>query len=115
MGTYTIPRNLKGETRLLYIFSIKSLISTAIGAAIGAVFYLIIGKILAQEVAGLVILAIFAVIGFCVGTIKIPTISGLPVTKRIGGESIYEIVWRYIKFKSKKRKYSYYITKEGNK
>lgn len=34
MGTYNIPRNLKGETRLLYIFSIKSLITTAIGAAV---------------------------------------------------------------------------------
>ena len=35
MGTYTIPRNLKGETRLLLVFSVKSLITTAIGAAIG--------------------------------------------------------------------------------
>ena len=34
MGTYNIPRNLKGETRLLYIFSIKSLITTAIGAMV---------------------------------------------------------------------------------
>ena len=34
MGTYNIPRNLKGETRLLYIFSIKSLITTAIGASV---------------------------------------------------------------------------------
>ena len=41
MGTYYIPRNVKGETRLLYIFSIKSLITTAIGAFIGFIFYLI--------------------------------------------------------------------------
>lgn len=34
MGTYYIPRNYKGETRLLYIFSIKSLITTAIGAGV---------------------------------------------------------------------------------
>lgn len=38
MGTYYIPRNYKGETRILYIFSIKSLITTAIGAAIGGLF-----------------------------------------------------------------------------
>jgi len=115
MGTYTIPRNLKGETRLLIIFSVKSLITTAIGALIGAVFYLIIAKGFAQETAGLVVLGIFALIGFGVGTIKIPTISGVPLTKRIGGESIDEIVLRFIKFKMKKRKYAYYITKEGGK
>ena len=32
MGTYYIPRNYKGETRILYIFTVKSLITTAIGA-----------------------------------------------------------------------------------
>lgn len=115
MGTYTIPRNLKGETRLLIIFSIKSLITTAIGAAIGAIFYLIIGKGFGQNIAGLVILGIFGLIGFGVGTIKIPTIAGLPITKKIGGESIDEIVTRYFKFKVTKKKYAYYITKEGNK
>lgn len=115
MGTYTIPRNLKGETRLLIIFSIKSLITTAIGAAIGALFYLIIAKVFGQNTAGLIVLGVFGLIGFGVGTIKIPTIAGLPITKKIGGESIDEIVLRYFRFKNKKRKYAYYITKEGNK
>ena len=31
MGTYYIPRNYKGETRILNIFTVKSLISTVIG------------------------------------------------------------------------------------
>ena len=35
MGTYYIPRNVKGESRILYIFSVKSLITTLIGGAIG--------------------------------------------------------------------------------
>lgn len=115
MGTYTIPRNLKGETRLLVIFSIKSLITTAIGAAVGALFYLIIAKGFGQNTAGLVVLAIFGVIGFGVGTIKIPTVAGLPITKKIGGESIDEIIKRYFQFRLTKKKYSYYITKEGDK
>lgn len=115
MGTYTIPRNLKGETRLLIIFSIKSLITTAIGAAIGALFYLIIAKGFGQNTAGLVVLGIFGLIGFGVGTIKIPTIAGLPITKKIGGESIDEIVLRYFRFKNKKRRYAYYVKKEENK
>ena len=41
MGTYQIPRNYRGETRLLVIFTVKSLITTLAGAAIGALFLLI--------------------------------------------------------------------------
>lgn len=116
MGTYTIPRNLKGETRLLLIFSIKSLITTAIGAAIGGLFGpLIVGQLFGQEIAGYVVLGIFGLIGFGAGTIKIPTISGLPITKRIGGESIDEIIIRFFKFRMTKKKYAYFITKEGEK
>jgi len=115
MGTYTIPRNLKGETRLLIIFSVKSLISTAGGLLIGLLFYLLIAKGFGQETAGLVVLAIFGVLGFAAGAFNIPTIAGLPVTKKIGGEPVYEIVYRYFKFKMSKKKYSYFITKEGEK
>ena len=115
MGTYTIPRNLKGETRLLLVFSVKSLITTAIGAAIGGLLYLIIGVGFGQETAGYIVLGILGLIGFGVGTLKIPTISGLPITKKIGGESIDQIVLRYFKFKMKKRNYAYFITKEGEK
>lgn len=115
MGTYTIPRNLKGETRFLLIFSIKSLITTAIGALIGGIFYFIVAKIFGQEIAGYVVLAFFGLIGFLIGTIKIPTLSGLPITKKIGGESIDEIVIRFFKFRMTKKKYAYFITKEGEK
>lgn len=109
MGTYYIPRNYKGETRLLYIFSIKSLITTALGAIIGFVFYLIFSMINLKMV-GIIILAIFAVIGYCVGALKIPTIVGLPVTKKIGGESISDIIIRYIKFKKSRKIYTYVNT-----
>lgn len=34
MGTYNIPRNVKGEGRILFVFSGKSLIYTVIGGAI---------------------------------------------------------------------------------
>ena len=39
MGTYNIPRNVKGEGRILFIFSTKSLIYTGIGGLIGIPFY----------------------------------------------------------------------------
>lgn len=32
MGTYMIPRNTNGEGRILFIFSTKALIYTAVGA-----------------------------------------------------------------------------------
>ena len=41
MGTYYIPRNYRGESRILYIFTVKSLITTAVGAMIGSLFFFI--------------------------------------------------------------------------
>lgn len=109
MGTYYIPRNYKGETRILYIFSIKSLVTTAIGAVIGILFYLILAAV-GLKVAGIITLAVFALLGYGIGALKIPTIVGLPVTKKIGGESISDIIIRYIKFKKNRKIYTY--TKE---
>ena len=113
MGTYVIPRNLKGETRILYIFSVKSLVTTAIGAGIGSIFYLIFGLILNLHPLGITFVVILALLGFIIGTFKMPTISGIQFTKKVGGESFDEIIRRYILFRTKKKRYSYYyITKE---
>ena len=54
MGTYNLPRNVKGEGRILFIFSTKSLITTSIGGAIGLVFYLIF-KLMGLTMVGIVI------------------------------------------------------------
>lgn len=106
MGTYYIPRNVKGETRILIIFSIKSLITTLIGAAIGAILYFIL-KAMDFGTAGLIVLIVFALIGYGVGAINIPTLAGVPFTKKIGGEPLSEIIIRYIKFKKTKKVYTY--------
>lgn len=105
MGTYQIPRNYKGETRILVIFTVKSLITTLAGAGIGFLFWAMFAIVGLKKV-GTIILAVFAVIGYIVGAFKIPTIVGLPVTKKIGGESIYEIVLRYIKFNKNRKIYT---------
>ena len=43
MGSYAIPNNkLKGEGRILLIFTTKSLIYTAIGALLGTPIYIIL-------------------------------------------------------------------------
>lgn len=112
MGTYYIPRNLRGETRIFYIFTVKSLITTGIGALIGAIFFFIIGTILGEKLVGGIIMGIFALIGWAIGAIKIPTLAGLPFTKNIGGESLDEILKRYVKFKMNRRLYTYVDVKE---
>lgn len=107
MGTYYIPRNYKGESRILYIFSIKSLITTAIGAGVGSLFFGIFSMIAMKKV-GIVIMLILAGIGYVIGAVKIPTVVYLPVTKKIGGEPISEIIIRYLKFKKKRKIYTYF-------
>ncbi len=112
MGSYYIPRNLRGETRLLYIFTVKSLITTVAGALIGTVF-LFIFSLLNMSVVGIIITVLFALVGYGVGAIKIPTLAGIPITKKIGGEPLSEIIIRWIKFNKNKKMYVY--TKEENK
>ncbi len=114
MGTYMIPRNTKGEGRILFIFSTKSLIYTAIGATLGIPFYYLFG-IFKIKLVGFIIAAFFGVIGFIIGTIKIPTIQTFKITRDIGGESIDDIILRYIKFKRKKNKIYTMSLKEDTK
>ena len=114
---YNIPRNTKGEGRILYIFSTKALLYTFVGLIIGSVFYFIFNFI-GLQIVGIVICAIFGVIGFIIATFKIPSIRGVEATKSTGGEQIDEIIKRAIKFKMKKtKKYVLYNTvpKENTK
>ena len=109
MGTYYIPRNYRGESRILYIFTVKSLITTAVGAMFGSIFWVIF-RAMNMNMVGVAILAVFAFLGFAVGALKIPNIVAFPITKKIGGEPIGEIILRYIKFKKSRKMYIY--TKE---
>ena len=109
MGTYMIPRNTKGEGRILFIFSTKALIYTVVGGGLGIPFYYMF-KLMKMSVVGIVIVALLALIGFSIGTFKIPNSDGFKVTRLVGGENIDDVILRYIKFKKKKNKI--YITKE---
>lgn len=109
MATHMIPRNTKGEGRILYIFSTKAIIYTAVGAGIGFLIYLGL-KALGMAVAGMVIMGILGLIGFSIGTFKIPDGTAFNVTRLVGGENIDDVILRYIKFKRKKNRI--YITKD---
>lgn len=103
MNTYEIPRNYKGEGRILYIFSTKGLIYTVIGLALGLVFYFIF-KVLGMSIIGIGIDVFFGVIGFVIGTLKMPDTRKFEFTKKTGGENIDNIIKRWIKFKRNNNK-----------
>lgn len=111
MSTHYIPKDLRGETRILIIFTVKSLITTAIFGAVGLIFFLLF-RALQMTMVGVIIFALLALIGYGFGTIKIPKITGMPFTKNIEGDSMDEVFLRYIKFRANKKVYSY--TKEDN-
>lgn len=112
MATHYIPRNLKGETRILIIFTVKSLIYTGVGIFIGLIFYFIFGSILGIKPLGIALMALMALVGYLIATIKVPYIPGIKTTKDMAGDTIDELIIRYIKFSNNKRKYTYISTKE---
>lgn len=111
MGTYNIPRNVKGEGRILFIFSTKSLIYSAVGAVIGLPFYFLF-SILKMTIVGIIIMAFFALIGFLIGTFKFPELGAFKFTKVVGGENIDDIIIRAFKFKNKGKKLYLYTEEE---
>ena len=111
---YYIPRNTKGEGRILYIFSTKGLIYTGVGAGIGAIFYFLISLINLKTV-GLVIVGILGFIGFAIGTFKVPNIKSFEFTKKTGGLNIDQVILTFIKFRRNKKIYVYDEIKEETK
>lgn len=111
MGTYNLPRNVKGEGRILFIFTTKSLIYSAIGAAVGLIFYAIF-KIMRLGLVGIISIAICALIGYGIGMFKVPNVGILKATKVVGGENLDDVIKRAIKFKQKKNKIYIYDDKE---
>lgn len=113
MGSYYIPsNNLKGESRILYIFTAKSLIFTAIGGFIGLIFYFIFGVVLGISILGYISIALFALLGYGIATIKIPAGGNSKLSKNVGGDSIDDIIKRYILFKKSKKIYTYAIERQ---
>ncbi len=110
MGTYNIPRNVKGEGRILFVFSTKALIYTGIGALAGGIFYIIF-SLLSLNFIGIIFVLAFGLIGFLIGTLKMPSAQKFAITRETGGENIDDIIKRVIKFKMKKDKI-YVYTKE---
>lgn len=103
MGTYNLPRNVKGEGRILFVFSTKALIYTVFGIVIGFIFYFIF-SLIKLNIVGIIIMLLFALIGFAIGTLKVPETNAFEITKKTGGENIDDVIIRAIKFKMNNKK-----------
>lgn len=96
------------------IFSTKSLIASCIGAALGLAIYYFLKTIFGLGKIGLVIILIFAAIGYGITTLKMPETNNFAITRKTGGDRIDDVLLRALKFKQKgKRIYVY--TKEEDK
>lgn len=109
MGTYLIPRDVKGEGRILF-FSYKALGYTLVGLIPGYLLFIGIKPI--NQIVAWVVLGVLAFIGFGIGTFTMPNTKSMEVTKRTGGEKIDEIIVRYVKFRMKKNRIYIYDKKE---
>ena len=113
MGTYNVPRNVKGEGRILFIFTTKSLIYSVVGVGVGLIFYLIF-KLMSLTAVGIAMVVLCALIGYSIGMLKVPNIGILKATKVVGGENVDDVIKRAIKFKQKRNKIYIYDDKEEN-
>ena len=111
--TYYVPRSVKGESRILYIFSIKSFITTVAFGLIGALICYIGGQFGMSLLPGLIVTAIFAALGFAFGALKIPDIPMMGKFRKAGGENLTDIAFRFLTFKRKKKIYIYNYNRGG--
>ena len=114
MGTHLIPREVNGEGRILIIFTLPGFIGTLIGIGVGALFYSL-ASALGATLVGWVLLAVFALVGFVIGQVKIPDSNSFPLFKKVGGEYVRDIIMKYFKFRKNKKIYLYDQTDYGSK
>ena len=110
MKSYYLPREYKGEGRILYIFSVRSLIFTVVGAGVGLLLNALLNMFGITK-AFIPLLLIFGGIGYAIATLKIPSGGNLEISKKLGGEKLEDVIKRWFLFKMKNGKI--YIYKEN--
>lgn len=113
--SYFVPRSAKGESRILYIFTIKSFVFTVafglVGALIWYIFYSVLGGF--PLVAGLIITGLLGGTGYVIGALKIPDSKFMGPFRKAGGEYLSDIIFRAITFKRRKKIYLYNVNRGG--
>lgn len=112
--SYMIPRDTKGEGKILMIFSKKSFIGTMIAGGVALITIYPICLMFKLKIVGIIFVLIFGLIGFIITSMKMPNSSNFEILRKTGGEDIDEILLRLIKFKKYgKNVYSYYTGMGG--
>lgn len=112
--TYTVPRSAKGEGRILYIFSLKSLATTAIGAIVGIPFYFLF-SFMGMGIVGVISIVVCAVLGYAIEVLSIPDNPLFGNLRKAGGEKLRDILVRTATFSRRKKIYIYRPKKNVNK
>ena len=108
--SYMIPRDTKGEGKILMIFSKKSFLWT-IGFAFFALITIYpICLIFELSLIGIACVLLFGLIGFGIGSLKMPNSQNFEIFRKTGGENIDEILIRLLKFKKGGKKVYLYYT-----
>ena len=105
-NVYNVPRNVKGESRILFIFTVKSFMTTIGGAIVGGVLFLFCSA-LGTASAGAILLLVSALVGFLIGTLTIPDSPIMGKFRKAGGEPLATILARTLLFYKKKKIYVY--------
>jgi len=112
-GAYFVPRSVKGETRILFIFTVKSFILTIAFGLIGVLIWTLLGSFInVSMVVGLVLVAITGAVGYVIGAVTIPDSPVMGPLRKAGGENISDILLRLIAFRGKKKIYLYDYKRE---
>lgn len=119
--SYYVPRSVKGESRLLVIFTMKSFVFTAAFGLIGGGLWYLGSKVFGMGmVLGIIITIIFGGIGYIIGAAKIPDSPLMGPFQKAGGEYLSDIILRFITFRTRKKIYLYnydrknFVNKGGN-
>lgn len=108
--SYMIPRNTKGEGKILMVFSKKSFIWTIACAMVGLITIYPICMLFGKQLIGLIGVLLFGLIGFIISTFKMPESQNFELLRKTGGEDIDEILIRLFKFKRNGKKIYLYYT-----
>lgn len=109
--TYSVPRSVKGESRILFIFSIKSFMSTLVFGLIGVLIWLLL-KSIGLGGIGIGFVVALAGFGYVIMTFSIPDSPIMGKYRKAGGEMLGDIIWRTVTFTKRKKIYVY---REGGK
>ena len=115
-GSYYVPRSVKGESRLLNIFTIKSFAVTLAFGLVGVLIYFILKSFIDIGIVGaIIIIGIFAAIGYALASVTIPDVPIMGPLRKAGGENIGAMILRAISFKGKRKIYIYNYKREATK